>query len=186
MSEIDIVITLNAGQWDATLGGFRIDALRIPGCRVTRVAVDGKPFAEGEYRVIGDSLHLEPKPTRPVGVKLAVPGDLVQQKELELKDRQERNQATHNKRQLWVGLFLGVLATAAGIVTTYMATAKKSGDAASPVQELRDCRNGLDRVLVLSNRPQTNVETLRSLVSTEIAPCLRALDTATRGSTYEK
>jgi hypothetical protein len=181
MTAIDIVITLQPKDWNSTLGGWRLDALRIPGRSVSRVAIDGEELARDKFRVEGDALHLPAKPNRPVGVQLTIPGNLVEEKELELKRLQAIDQATHNKRQLWASVFLGILGTVAGIVTTYLTTSKNDGSTV-PTQELRECRNGLERVLTLSNRPQSTIDTVRAPISTEIDPCVRALDLAAKGA----
>jgi hypothetical protein len=179
MIDIDIVITLQPKDWDGTLGGWRIDALRIPGRRVSRISIEGEELANDRFRVEGDALHLPAKPVRPVGVQLTIPGTLVEEKELSLKSAQAVAQAAHDKRQLRATVFLGILGTVAGIVTTYLTTSKGDGPSV-PTQELRECRNGLERVLTLSNRPQSTIDTVRALISAEVEPCVRAIEAATK------
>lgn len=181
MSDIDLVINLHPKDWNETLGGWRVDALRIPGRSVLRIAIDGEALANDKIRIEGDTLRLNVKPTRPVGIQLTVPGTLVEREELELKRAQAAEQATHNKRQLWASIFLGVLGTVGGVVTTYLVTSNSDGVPPS-TQGLRECRNGLERVLTLSSRPQSTIDTVRALISAEVDPCVRAIESATNGA----
>ncbi|WP_438000346.1 hypothetical protein WMF26_11455 [Sorangium sp. So ce185] len=187
MNDIVLLIDLEPGEWKSTFGGWRVEALRIPGATVTSLFHLTKQVDPQDYRVDHEVVRYGASaPSEKVVLKVTVPStlmtiDRLQEKELELKKVQEENLTAYRRRELRVKLALGMLTFAGGLAAAFLMPGRQAAPVAAP--DLRDCRNNLQLVMSLSVRPETTGETLRSLVANEIEPCLRTLDKVTRNET---
>ena len=137
MESFAILVTLDPKEWSGTIGGWRVEALRIPGATIVAVFDSGKELGKDDYKADGELLRYgNAAPHTAIAVKLTLPtATTTATKELLLTEQRDKNEAKHKTYQLWVTLGLGVLTFAGGVLTAYIAMRKPEAkqDVQAPV-----------------------------------------------------
>ncbi|WP_147439680.1 hypothetical protein [Corallococcus sp. CA049B] len=181
---MEFIVNAGHDQWDRHLGGWRCDALKLPGSDVVALYHDAQQVDSRLYRRDGEMVLWSGTAKSPgqVALKIAVKDELIRLDRDKKIAEEQKNQLEKDKLELerqkieidrrWrkYTALVSVVTALIGAAAT-LAVASLKGGGAPAGGGISRCRDSLDRLEELGRLSGQSVENLESAIARHVSVC---------------